>query len=214
MGGCLPASGIDASPEDFIRARFALEKLAFRSDIALYQPTPKSGLTRFLTEHDRAYTPPYWAYPWAGGAALALYLRDCPQSVEGRSVLDFGAGSGLVGIAAAKAGAGSVFAFEPDPIGGVALELNAEANHVVLNLSDAHAPAEIILAGDVFYDSTVAAKTLPVLMNHLERGAKVFVGDPFRRDLPLPMLDQIAEYQVPDMGGGALVRAGVFVLRG
>ncbi len=214
MGGCLPASGINASPKNFIRQRFALEKLAFRPDIALYQPTPKSGLTRFLAEQDRADTPPYWAYPWAGGAALALYLRDCPKSVAGRSVLDFGAGSGLVGIAAAKAAAGSVFAFEPDPVGRVALELNADANHVALTLSDAHAPAEIILAGDVFYDSTVGAKTLPVLLNHAERGAKVFVGDPFRRALPLPLLDQIEEYQVPDMGGGALVRAGVFVLRG
>lgn len=213
MGGCLPASGINAAPDEFIRARFALEKLACRSDIALYQPTPKSGLTRFLAEQDRGDTPPYWAYPWAGGVALALYLRDCPQSVVGRSVLDFGAGSGLVGIAAVKAGAGSVFAYEPDPIGRVALQLNAEANHALLILSDAHSSAEIILAGDVFYDAKVAAMALPVLSDHARRGAKVLVGDPFRRDLPLPLLDQVAEYQVPDMGGGALVRAGVFVLR-
>ncbi len=213
MGGCLPASGLSASPADFIRGRFALEPLAFRPDISLYQPTPKSGLIRFLAEQGQADTPPYWAYSWAGGAALALYLRDYPQSVVSRSVMDFGAGSGLVGIAAAKAGAESVVAFEPDPIARVALELNAEANAAAIGLCEADAPVDIVLAGDVFYDAAVAAMTMPVLRDHVARGTKVLVGDPFRRDLPLSHLDQIAEYQVPDMGGGAMVRTGVFVLR-
>lgn len=209
----MPASGIDASPEDFIRARLTLTPLSFRSDIALYQPTPRSGLIAFLASQGRTDDPPFWAYAWAGGAALALYLRDHRQTVAGRSVLDFGAGSGLVGIAAAKAGAAAVLAFEPDPLGQTALALNAEANGVRITSANADAEADIVLAGDVFYDADVAARTLPTLAAHAARGATVLVGDPFRRDLPRDRLEQIGAYDVPDMGSAALVRAGIFALR-
>lgn len=188
--------------------------MRLRGDILLYRPMPQSGLTGFLAEHDGADAPPYWAYPWAGGMALALYLRDHPERVADRNVLDFGAGSGLVGIAAAKAGAGRVLAFEPDPLGRIALRLNAAANEVEIGLSDAAEKPDIVLAGDVFYDAEVAASTLPVLSAYAANGAHVLVGDPFRAALPLSALKQIAEYKVPDMGDGASVRAGVFALRG
>lgn len=202
------------SPEDFIRTRFVLEPLAFYPEIALYHPTPRSGLIGFLAGQGRADDPPYWAYAWAGGAALALYLRDHPEIVAQRNVLDVGSGSGLVALAAARAGASRIVAFEPDPIGRVALGLNAEANDVALVLGAADEPADIVLAGDVFYDATIAALSLPVLKAHAARGAQVFVGDPFRRDLPLSHLHQMEDYWVPDMGGGEEVRAGVFVLHG
>lgn len=205
---------MSASPEDFIRTRFVLEPVPLRPDISLYRPMPQSGLTGFLAEHDGADEPPYWAYAWAGGMALALYLRDYPDLVAGRNVLDFGAGSGLVGIAAAKAGTSRVLAFEPDPLGRIALRLNAEANEVEIGRSDAAEKPDIVLAGDVFYDGEVAASVLPVLSAYAANGADVLVGDPFRAALPLSALEQIAEYKVPDMGDGALVQAGVFALRG
>lgn len=205
---------MSARVEAFIRTRLVSEPLSFRPDISLYRARPQSGLHRFLAEERHEDTPPYWAYAWAGGAALALHLLHHPDLVVGRSVLDFGAGSGLVGIAAALAGAARVSAFEPDAIGRVAAGLNAEANGVRLDVV-ATPPCEvdIVLAGDVFYDAAVAALSLPALDDHVARGAIVLVGDPFRRDLPLERLDLIADYAVPDMGSGAAVSAGVFALR-
>jgi predicted nicotinamide N-methyase len=206
----VPATGIIAA--QFIRERFELTPLPFRPDISLYRPTPHSGLNRWLAEQGHGETPPYWAYAWAGGAALALFLAEHPETVSGKSVLDFGAGSGLVSIAAAKAEARTVRAFEPDPIGQVAANLNADANGVDVVVVEEPAASEIVLAGDVFYDAAVAARTMPVL-SELAQRATVLVGDPFRRDLPLEHLDQLAEYRVPDMGGGEPVRAGVFKFR-
>ena len=110
---------------------------------------PASGLTAWLVEQGMADVPPYWAYAWAGGAALALYLRDHPELVAGQSVLDFGSGGGLVAIAAARAGA-KVTAFDSDAIGRVATEVNAEANGVAVSVRDVVTEAEIVLAGDVF----------------------------------------------------------------
>jgi len=199
------------SPQDFIRGRLVPEPLPFRPDIKLYRPTPRSGLTAWLAEQGRAEDPPYWAYAWAGGAALALHLRDNPYLVAGRNALDFGAGSGLVGIAAARAGA-MVTAFEPDLIGRAAIALNAAANGVTITIVEAPAATEIVLAGDVFYDRDVARRTLPALRALASEGATVLVGDPFRRDLPEAALALLAEYEVPDMGGAGLVRAGVFAL--
>lgn len=202
-----------SAAEDFIRTRLVLTPLPFRPDIALYQPTPQSGLAGFLESQGRAGTPPYWAYAWAGGAALSLYLRDNPLPVSDKSILDFGAGSGLVGIAAALAGAKQVIAFEPDPLGRVALRLNAEANGVTLTISESPEATDLVLAGDVFYDAATTKATLPALRALAREGAKVLVGDPFRRDLPLAALEHITEYAVPDMGSGIPTRAGVFTLR-
>lgn len=203
---------MNPSPEEFIRGRFELAPLSFRPDIRLYRPTPRSGLAGFLAERGEAGRTPYWAYGWAGGAALALYLRDHPEIVRGGRVADFGAGSGLAGIAAALAGAREVCAIEPDPLAHAAIALNARANGVAIALRPGGPLPEIdlILAGDVFYDPVVAAQTLAVLET---ASCPVLVGDPFRRDLPRRRLEQIAEYEVPDMGGGAAVRSGVFILR-
>lgn len=211
----MPAPRVTLSPETFIRERLTLAPLPFRPDISLYRPTPKSGLIAWLAEQGRADDPPYWAYAWAGGAVFALYLQDHPEIVSGKTVLDFGAGSGLVGIAAALAGAAKVYTIEPDANAQSAILLNAGANGVSLTpWTEPGLPqVDVILAGDVFYDPTVAQHTLPVLLASAERGITVLVGDPFRRDLPLDHLDLRAEYTVPDMGGGAPVRAGIFALR-
>lgn len=203
------------SPETFIRERLTLAPLPFRPDISLYRPTPKSGLIAWLAEQGRADDPPYWAYAWAGGAVFTLYLQEHPEIVADKSVLDFGAGSGLVGIAAALAGAAKVWTIEPDANAQSAILLNAEANGVSLTpWTEPRLPqVDLILAGDVFYDATVAQHTLPVLLAAAERSITVLVGDPFRRDLPLDHLDLVAQHTVPDMGGGAPVRAGIFALR-
>lgn len=200
---------------DFITQRMALRALPFRPDISLHMPTPQSGLNAWLAGEDHDQVPPYWAYAWGGGAVLALHLADHPEIVAGRRVLDFGAGSGLVGIAAARAGATTVHALEPDPIARVALALNAEANGVVLSLwdSDGLPDVDIVLAGDVFYSAEIVARTLPLLQHAADSGIAVLVGDPFRRDLPEEHLDLVAEYAVPDMGGSTPVRAGIFALR-
>jgi predicted nicotinamide N-methyase len=202
---------VNLSPEDFIRQRFALSPLPFRPDIALYRPQPQSGLTAWLAAEDRADAPPYWAYAWAGGAALALYLQEHPEAVAGRTVLDFGSGSGLVAIAAARAGA-TVAAYDPAPLGRIATALNAEANGIRLTICEDPRGADIVLAGDVFYSAEVAASALPTLVAMARNGASVLVGDPFRRDLPTDRLTLTAQYQVPDMGGLELVPGGVFTL--
>lgn len=199
-------------PEGFILQHLRLEKLAFRPDIALYRPMPQSGLNAFLAEQGCADRPPYWAYAWAGGAALALHLSVRPEIAAGRSVLDFGAGSGLVAIAAALAGAARVTACEPDPLGRIAVGLNAKANGVDLNVTDSPIRADLVLAGDVFYDARTARTTLPRLRALAGEGADVLIGDPFRHHLPRGALEQIAEYAVPDMGGATPLRAGIFTL--
>jgi len=215
MGGCVPIAGLTQRAEDFITQRLTLRALPFRPDISIYTPTAQSGLVGWLASEGLDDSPPYWAYAWGGGAALALYLRDHPEIVAGKSVLDFGAGSGLVAIAAAKAGATRIWAMDTDPLAPVALELNAAANQVDIAFWDqADLPhTEVVLAGDVFYDPAIVAQTLPVLETAARRGALVLVGDPFRRSLPLDRLEQLASYEVDDMGGRTPVRAGVFALR-
>ncbi|GAB5428350.1 MAG: methyltransferase [Devosia indica] len=210
----MPIAGLTQRAENFIAQRLTLRALPFRPDISIYTPTPQSGLIGWLASEGLDDIPPYWAYAWGGGAALSLYLRDHPQELAGKSVLDFGAGSGLVGLAAAKAGAGQIWAMDADPVARVALQLNAAANQAGIALWELpHLPdAAIVLAGDVFYDPAIVADTLPLLETAAKRGARVLVGDPFRRSLPLDRLEPLATYQVDDMGGTAPVRAGVFAL--
>ncbi|MCQ8871483.1 50S ribosomal protein L11 methyltransferase [Mesorhizobium sp. LMG17149] len=193
-------------------------------EIQFYTAHPGSGLRRLVEPEDDAEDapepqPPYWAYAWAGGTVLARYVLDHPTTVAGRRVLDLGAGSGLVGIAAAKAGAREVIAAEIDRNGVAALELNAAANGVAItvigvDITAGPPPAvDLVLAGDVFYGRDVALRVTPFLDRCLAAGIDVLVGDPRRNDLPLPRLRLLAEYQVPDFGdakGAATKPSGVF----
>lgn len=148
---------------------------------------------------------PYWAYPWAGGLALARHCSLHPELVAGRRLLDLGAGSGLVGIVAARSGA-IVTAAEIDPNGRAAIGLNAAANHVAVSLVeiDVTGPVpdglDLIAAGDVFYNADVAARMLPFLVRCRAAGIDVLIGDPGRRDLPLAQLVSVAQYGVGDVG--------------
>ncbi|TQN42615.1 putative nicotinamide N-methyase [Blastococcus colisei] len=148
--------------------------------------------------------PPFWAAAWPGGQALARYVLDEPATVSGRSVLDLGAGSGLVAIAAARAGASDVLASDIDPFSHTAIAVNAEANGVppVAVLGDVlgmEPPAvDVVLAGDVCYDRVMSERVLPWLEAARARGAEVYLGDPGRPYVPVDRLAAVAVYEVPD----------------
>ena len=147
--------------------------------------------------------PPFWAFAWAGGQALARYLLDRPELVRGRSVFDLAAGSGVVAVAAALAGAARVTASEIDGYATAAVELNAAANGVRVetvlgDLLDGDAGgADVVLAGDVFYSRAMADRVLPFLERAAGRGALVLVGDPGRAYLPRARFTAEAAYTVP-----------------
>ena len=188
----------------FITHNLELRPVPSLPGIALYSAHPGSRLSR-LAEHDDDPPPPYWAYQWAGGLALAQHFAAHPEIVTGKRLLDLGAGSGLVGIAAAKAGT-IVSAAEIDPNGRAAIELNAAANGVSIGLvdidikGDAPAGFDLIAAGDVFYNPEVAERMLPFLQRCVAAGIDVLVGDPERRNLPVAVLERVASYAVGDVG--------------
>lgn len=160
-----------------------------------------------LTEEElaqRGLPPPFWAFAWAGGQALARYLLDNPAVVAGKGVVDFASGSGIVGIAARKAGAARVLAADIDPFCGAALSVNAHANGVAceftdVDLLDRPAPgwADLILAGDICYEKPLASRVMAWLTAARAAGAAVLIGDPGRSYFPREGLVKLAEYQVP-----------------
>lgn len=166
-----------------------------------------SGLDR-LSGEGRDAAPPYWAYPWAGGLALARHVLRHPNIVLGRRVLDLGCGSGVVAIAAARSGAAAVRAVDVDPCAAVATRLNAVANGVRVEclqadpLNGAPPEVEVILAGDVFYDPVLARRALAFLSRCRDGGVEVLIGDPGRTPLPRARLEKVAEYAVADFGSG------------
>src|SRR5262245_24467728 len=147
--------------------------------------------------------PPWWAFAWAGGQALGRHLLDNRALVAGRSVLDLGAGSGLAGIAAMKAGAARALAADTDPFAVAASALNAVANEVALEATDrdllADRPAgfDLVVVGDLFYERPLAERVLSFLEAARDRGAAVLVGDPRRSYFPRDRFVEVVEYSVP-----------------
>ena len=147
--------------------------------------------------------PPYWAFAWAGGQALARYVLDHPHVVAGKSVTDLGAGSGLVAIAAALAGAHPVVAVDVDGLAQTAIRLNAAANHVDVtvtgqDISSGPLPeSDVLLVGDLFYERELAKRVLALIEAAAQRGADVLVGDPRRSYFPVERFVQAALYEVP-----------------
>ena len=146
--------------------------------------------------------PPFWAFAWAGGQGLARFILDHPETVRGKSVLDFASGSGIVAIAAAMAGASHVIATDIDPWAKVALRLNAALNGVAISFSQENlighdVNVDVILAGDVFYDNSFAEPLVAWLGQLTKRGHLVIVGDPGRSYRPRENLSQLAVYEVP-----------------
>jgi predicted nicotinamide N-methyase len=167
--------------------------------------------------------PPFWAFAWAGGQALARYVLDHPETARRRTVLDLGAGSGLAAIAAMKAGALSALAADPDLFSAAAVEVNASANHVVVTatvedqLDAAPGPYGLVLVGDLFYERTLAERALAFVRSAASRGAEVLVGDPMRSYFPRERFTSVAEYQVPvtrELEDAEIKRAAVWRLKG
>jgi predicted nicotinamide N-methyase len=145
---------------------------------------------------------PYWAFAWSGGLAIGHYLRDHPEAVAGRRVLDVASGSGLCAIAALRAGAASVTGADIDPFAAAAIVLNARANGgraavIGRDLLDEEAPdVDVILAGDCCYEAALAERVVPWLRRARDRGIAVLLGDPGRRYLPRDELVELAAYDV------------------
>jgi predicted nicotinamide N-methyase len=198
----------------FIRERTGIAPVPLLPRLRLYQASELTQLWH-ATEAELARTDPapFWAFPWAGGQALARLLSDRPELVRGRTVLDIGTGSGLVAIAAAASGARSVVACDVDPFCEAAVGLNAELNGVSIEFQRhdflaGDAPGdgrkgpslwkfELILAGDLFYEKALAEGVLPRLIACVTRGARALVGDPGRIYSPRAGLAELARYEVP-----------------
>jgi len=191
-------------PAAFIRANTAVEAPPLVPEIRLWLASEAVVLWQ-VGEAELAATglpPPYWAFAWAGGQALARYLLDHPEQVTGKHVLDFAAGSGLSGIAAAKAGAAAVTANEIDPFAAAAIGLNAALNGVEVAVLEADLIGtagggwDLVLAGDVFYERDLAARAEPWLRRLAAAGATVLIGDPGRGFLPKTGLERLTAYAV------------------
>lgn len=192
------------STRDFILANTGLQAPPHVPEIELHLADEAHDLWH-RTEEELAtigLPPPFWAFAWAGGQGVARYILDHPNAVAGRTVLDFASGSGLVAIAAMKAGATSVIASDIDPFALPAIAINATANSVAItptltDLIDQDHGWDVVLAGDVFYERPLADRLIPWFSKLSARGARIIVGDPGRAYLPKERLEQLAVYTVP-----------------
>lgn len=188
----------------FIRANTRLMPVPHASEICLHLADEATELWAKTEEElgTIGLPPPFWAFAWAGGQALARYVLDNATLVRGSRVLDFAAGSGLVAIAAAKAGAAIVEASDIEPFAIAAMTLNAAANGVAItpreaDLVGADEGWDAVLAGDIHYERDTAERVTGWLARLHERGALVLVGDPGRSYLPKDRLEPLATYEVP-----------------
>ncbi|MEO9336285.1 methyltransferase [Mesorhizobium sp. SB112] len=190
--------------ETFIRANTALMSPPHVPEIRLHLADEAHDLWR-KTEEELAeigLPPPFWAFAWAGGQGLARYVLDNPAIVRGKHVLDFASGSGLVGIAAAKVGAGRISASDIDPFCETAIQLNAAANDAEIEFIcedcvGADRGWDVVLAGDVFYEKPFADRLIPWFEALRNRGAQILIGDPGRSYLPKQGISALATYEVP-----------------
>ena len=188
----------------FVLANTTLQSPPHVPEIKLYLADEAHDLWH-RTEDELAtigLPPPFWAFAWAGGQGVARYLLDHRQTVEDAVVLDFASGSGLVGIAAATAGATRVIACDIDPFARPAIELNADANQAAIeirvdNLIGSDDGWDVVLAGDVFYEEPLAGLLIPWFTGLAKRGANVIVGDPGRSYFPKNLLESLEVYSVP-----------------
>jgi predicted nicotinamide N-methyase len=188
----------------FVRDHTIPAPVSLVPELTLHQATEVTPLWHATTaELERTDPAPFWAFPWAGGQALARYLLDHAAVVRGRSVFDFATGSGVVAIAAARAGAARVAASDHDPFCEAAVLLNAALNGVAvefvggLTLGAALEGFEVVVAGDVFYERALAESALAWLRELAARGREVLVGDPGRVYSPSAGTVELAAYDVP-----------------
>jgi predicted nicotinamide N-methyase len=196
-------------PPDFVRANTELMAVPLVPEMRLHLAAESLPIWRKTEEElgEMNVPPPYWAFAWAGGQALARYLLDNRPLVASRRVLDLGAGSGIAAIAAMMGGAAHALASDIDALALAAIALNAEANGVAVAATAADllndvsgkvsgAP-DLVLVGDLFYERTLAERVLPFLEAARARGAEVLVGDPRRSYFPGDRFREVAIYSVP-----------------
>ncbi|MEM9123583.1 MAG: 50S ribosomal protein L11 methyltransferase [Pseudomonadota bacterium] len=199
----LKTQGVNAQAA-FIKANTELLAPPLVPELRLHLASETVPLWR-QSEEDLArqgLDPPFWAFAWAGGQALARYILDTPSSVYGHSVLDFGAGSGLVGIAAGKAGARTVICADIDPMASTACALNAAANGVSLMTTTEDLVGtslegiDVVLAGDMCYEEPLASTIAAWLRDHVAKGRPVLIGDPKRHGFPAAGVEKLEDYAV------------------
>ena len=188
---------------DFIRGHTRLLPVPHAPEIKLYLADEATALWMKTEEElgEMGLPPPFWAFAWAGGQALARYILDHPELVRGRRVLDAATGSGLVAIAAAMAGAARVEASEIDDFALAAIGLNAAENGVTIevragDLVGADEGWDVVLAGDISYERDMAARMTDWLEGLSRRGALALIGDPGRSYLARDRLSAVAEYRI------------------
>jgi predicted nicotinamide N-methyase len=210
----------------FVRANTRLQPLPFIPEISLHLADEAVPLWERTEEElgEMGLPPPFWAFAWAGGQALARYLLDQPAEVAGKRVLDLASGSGLVAIAAARVGAAPIIANDIDTFAHAAMALNAEINAVYIDIvghdmlevsGDAGPRYDVILVGDLFYEQSTAARALAFLDRHRALGARVLIGDPGRTYLPRERLQQLCEYRIPvtrELEDNEIKRTSVWLL--
>ncbi len=194
---------VKTDPETFIRANTDIITPPHVPEVRLHLASEAHDL--WLKTEDElqeiGLPPPFWAFAWAGGQGLARHVLDHPDLIRGKHVLDFASGSGLVAIAAMKAGAASVLAADIDPWAETAVRLNADLNGVDVRFSGdgrigLDDGVEVLLAGDVFYDKAFADRLIPWFTALSNRGAAVIVGDPGRSYCPKDRMRALATYEV------------------
>ncbi len=193
-----------ASPRAFVLRHTHLRPVPGLEEVRLHLAGDVMSLTYAVQVEtgDPDAALPYWAFAWAGGLAIGRYLREHPEAVAGRRVFDLASGSGLCAIASMRAGAAQATGVDIDAYATAAIELNARANGSRVTamrrdvLDEQPPDADVILAGDCWYDARLAARVLPWLHRARDRGIDVLVGDPGRRYLPAADLVELAAYDV------------------
>jgi predicted nicotinamide N-methyase len=225
------ASEVGAPPEPslltIILTSTELSSVPLVPEVQIYQASEPISLWEDMERATGAtcLDPPFWAFAWAGGRALARYLLDHPEVVRGRRVIDVASGSGLVAIAAAKAGAAAVTAYDIDPLAAAAVAVNARANNVAVASVCADvlgddgpraAPGDLVLVADAFYERGLADKVMSFLEHASGCGAVILAGDFGRTYLPRDRLVSLASYDVPGLlvlEGSDIKRTTIWTLR-
>ena len=207
----------------FVLANTRLQRPPYVPEVRLYLAEDVTLLWQRMEEQvgEGGLEPPYWASAWAGGQAVARYLLDHPDLVAGRSVLDVASGSGLCAIAAALAGGAAVTAADIDALSAVAVRENAAVNGVAVRpvvtdvLAGGPSEADVVLAGDVFYERRFAERLMAWVRTCRDAGAQVLLGDPGRAFLPRQDLVEVATYEItgdPTLENAGVRHASVFTL--
>jgi predicted nicotinamide N-methyase len=208
---------------DFIHSNTTLLPVPLCSEIQLHLAHEAVPLWQKTEEElgKMGLPPPFWAFAWAGGQALARYVLDHPEIVKGKRVIDLASGSGLVAIAAMTSGAAHVLAADIDAFASAAISLNAIHNKVEVSatmddlLESEPQHVDVILVGDLFYEKSIASRCYDWLLRAHQSGIQVLIGDPGRSYLPKDKLSKIAEYNVPvtrDLEDAEIKRTAVWTL--